>query len=506
MGKDNGCGIVSLIHEPRERLWLAEQKRDALKIFHAAAKRVPAYKDFLKRRAIDPGAIKTWDDFQSVPPTDKKTYLRQYPLEELVWDGTLAKPLVFTATSGSTGEPFYFPRTNELDWQSSIAHEMFFKNGLAEQDSPTLVIVAFGMGIWIGGLITYKAFEIASLRGRYPISIVPTGINKREIFNALKNLAPHFRQTIIAGYAPFIKDIIDESPAEGIDFKSLNARFIFAAEVFTETFRDYIAEHAHIRNIYLDTMNVYGSADIGTMAYETPTAILIRRLLSINRKVFQQVFSSCEKTPTLAQYNPLFITFEALRNEVLLTGDNAIPLVRYAIGDRGGVLAFHEVTETLKEYGIDFYKEAKRAKIDAHISELPFVYVYDRTDMSTTLYGLQIYPEVIREALLEEPLSESLTGKFTVISKFDDKQNQYLEINIELRKHNKASHVLQKAATEKIVQVLRRKSSEFRELSDYLKERAFPKLVFWPAEDPTYFKPGTKQQWVKKNARPLNST
>jgi len=34
----------------------------------------------------------------------KKDYLRQYPLEKLCWDGSLKKSLVFTATSGSTGE------------------------------------------------------------------------------------------------------------------------------------------------------------------------------------------------------------------------------------------------------------------------------------------------------------------------------------------------------------------------------------------------------------------
>ena len=488
------------VHGVKERFWSGRRERHALEVFHAAEKQVPAYKDFLKKHAIDAHRINTWEDFQQVPATSKKNYLSRYSMEDLAWNGTLAKPLVFTATSGTTGEPFYFPRTSQLDWQSSVAHELFLQNGFVggKEKGPTLVIVAFGMGVWIGGLLTYKAFEIAGIRGGYPISILPTGINKKEIFNALKKLAPHFHQTIITGYAPFIKDIIDESPAQGIDFKKLNARFIFAAEAFTESFRDYIAEHARIKNIYRDTMNIYGSADIGTMAYETPAAILIRRLLMKNKHAFHSVFSGIEKTPTLAQYNPLFIAFEAPRGEILLTGDSAIPLVRYAIGDHGGILSFGEMMAKLKEQGIDFYQEAKRAAIDPSIGELPFVYIYERADMATTLYGLQIYPEVIREALLHPSCRASLTGKFTMITKFDEKQNQYLEINIELRQGGRNNRALEKLAQETIVDTLRAKSSEFRELSDHLKERAVPRVLFWSAEDPLHFKPGAKQKWVKK--------
>mgnify|MGYP000566079978 CR=1 FL=1 len=51
---------------------------------------------------------------------------------------------------------------------------------------------------------------------------------------------------------------------------------------------------------------------------------------------------------------------------------------------------------------------------------------------------------------------------------------------------------------EVVLKNLRAKNSEFRELSDFLKDRATPTLVFWPQEDPLYFKPGIKQKWVDK--------
>lgn len=481
--------IIQFIRKKKSSFWEQERKRRALALFKEAAKKVPAYKDFLKKHKINPSKIRTWQDFQLVPPIGKKDYLRTYPFKKLHWQGTIERPMVFTATSGSTGEPFYFSRTHQLDWQYSILAEFFLQNSSYGIKGPTLVLVCFGMGVWIGGIITYKAFEIASQRG-YSVSLLAPGLNKEEIFNALKKIAPHFSQTILIGYPPFIKDIIDEAPSRGVNLKKLHMRLLFAAEVFGEHFRNYVAKKAGIKDVHRDTLNIYGTADIGAMAFETPTAIFIRRLAMKNKKIFKELFGQIMKTPTLAQYNPLFITFEALEGgEILLTGDNVIPLIRYAVGDHGGILSFNEVTLKLKKHGLKLPKDSY---------QLPFVYVYERSDFATTLYGLQVYPEIIKEALLDIRLAKQITGKFTMITKFNKTHDQYLEINIELQKNIKENNALKKLAADKIFQTLRLMSSEFRELSDYLGKRAVPTIVFWPHEYSLYFKQGIKQKWSKK--------
>src|ERR1051325_3778994 len=109
--------------------WEKKRRNNALNLFSTAAKKVPAYKDFLHKNKINPNKIKTFEDFQLVPPITKKDYLRQYELRDLVWEGDLKKPLVFTSTTGSTGEPFYFPRSNALDKQYALLAEMFLRNG-----------------------------------------------------------------------------------------------------------------------------------------------------------------------------------------------------------------------------------------------------------------------------------------------------------------------------------------------------------------------------------------
>lgn len=489
--------VVRLLETKNAAYWEAEGKRRALSLFYAVAQQVPAYKDFLKKNSVRPASIKTWKDFEKLPLVSKKNYLRQYPLKDLCWGGSLNKPLTFTATSGSTGAPFYFPRQLALDEQYATIIESYLRAGNLKKNESTLVIVCFGMGVWIGGLITYKAFEIAANRLGAPVSIITPGINKVEIFNALKLLAPQYDQVILIGYPPFIKDIIDEAPSQQIALKKLHLRLMFAAEAFTEPFRNYLAKHAGVKNVFTDMLNVYGSADIGAMAYETGVSILIKRLAVKRPQLFTELFTTTTKSPTLAQFNPLHIYFESVNGEIALTGNNAVPLIRYAIGDNGGVWNYAEVKTVLQKHGIAVEREAQRAHIRS-VPELPFVYLYERKDFSTTLYGLQVYPETVREVLNREPYASVLSGKLTLLTKFNNKQDQFIDINVECRKKQKLSLTLQHRLIKDIHLNLKKQNSEYRELSQHVKDRPLLRLTLWPAEDPTYFKPGIKQNWVKK--------
>ena len=492
--------IIKLIKSRKERYWLKVRENRSLIIFKWAAKNIPAYKSFLKKHNIDYLKIKNFNDFLSVPAVSKNNYLKQYDIEKISCGCFLNKPTVFTATSGSTGALFYFPRREQLDWQYSVISELFFRNGFLKEVEPTLVIVGFGMGVWIGGLITYKAFEIAGENG-YPLSIITPGVNKQEIFNAFKNLSPHFKRTILTGYPPFIKDIIDESSLNGIDLKKLNLRLLFAAEMFTEKFRDYLAGKAGIKNIYLDTLNIYGSADMGAMAFETPVSILIRRLALKNKKLFREIFKDINKTPTLAQYIPSFINFETKDGEILLTGDSVMPLIRYSIGDRGGVLTFGEVKEKFKKHNIDLTKEAFRAGIEKHIYELPFVYVYERADFAVKLRLRDIYPEFIKDALMHKTIRRYLTGKFVMETKYNRQQNQYLEVNLEMKKDKNVNAVLRKKIYKEIENSLYSKSSGPGGVSEFKKGGPLLKLFFWRAGYEKYFKPGIKQKWAVKEVK-----
>lgn len=497
MNEKKAIEILKNIYSKKSAFWEKKGKETALRIYDLSIKEVPAYRSFLKKECGSLKKMGMWKNFEALPLMSKKNYLTKYPLSTLSKSG-IEGSITYSATSGSTGKPFYFPRNTNLEYEYSILLESFLKNlsqSTSSKKKRTLIIIGFGMGVWVGGLITYRAFQFVSERG-FSLSLITPGVNKKEIFNALRDLSPNYDQTVLVGYPPFIKDIIDESNDEGIDLQKLHIKFLFAAEAFTEAFRDYLAKKVAIKNIHNDTLNIYGTADIGAMAFETPTSILLRRLILSNPKTAEKVFGKINRTPTLAQYNPYFVHFEAIDKEIVLTGDSEIPLVRYAVGDHGGVYTFSELEKKLSEEGIDIYKEARKHGV--RVYELPFVYVYERKDLSTTLYGLQVYPETIREVLLRKDFQTSLTGKFTLMTTFDAKKNQRLEIHVEQKRGRIIDKATMKILLETIVKSMRQHNSEFRELSDFLGKRAYPKMYFWELGNPTYFPVGIKQKWVKK--------
>lgn len=491
--------LLSSIYTKTSKEWKKIQEQHIVTVFKETSKDIKAYKAYLKKSNIQASRIRSYADFDSVPTVTKKNYLRAYRWDELCHTKTrVGEPVVMTSTSGSTGAPFYFPRTGAIDMQSSVYHEMFFlSSGLSKKKS-TLIVNCFGMGVWIGGLITYQAFKHLGERG-VPLTIITPGISKHEIFQALKNLGPHYEQIVLCGYPPFMKDVIDQAKDHGIRLHDWSIKIIFAAEGFSESFRDYIVKHAGIKNIYRDTMNIYGSADLGTMAIETPLCILLRRLALTNKKLYLRLFGQATRLPTLAQYIPEFISFEERAGSICCTAKNVLPLVRYEIGDSGEVLSYDHIVKVCQEEGVNLQKEITQVRIEDTITQLPFVSIYERSDFSTKLYGAIIYPEYIKKGLHRSVLRKQVTGKFTMCTKFDDQEDEYLEVNVELQPKVKETKSLRDEITQSISKALIQGSAEHKNNTTLMSHgKVEPKIIFWSYEHEAYFKTGGKQKWVKK--------
>ena len=469
----------------------------ALALFHEMATRVPAYQDVLKKHHIQHSRIKKIADFRYLPLLDKDNYLRKYPIEKLCWDGKFTeKNWVISATSGSTGEPYYFPREKSQMWQYAGYAELYLRTNFAIDQQSTLYIDAFPMGPWIGGLFTYEAITTIAERSSYPLSIITTGVNKHEIINAVKRFGHVFDQIIIGCYGPFLKDALDEGIAQGIDWRTYNLRFIFSAEAFSEDFRDYVIQKTGLKNPCKDTLNHYGTVDQGTLAYETPLAILVRRLAVRDANLHDRIFPQRFKLPTFAQYDPRLFYFESFDSRIVCSAYSGLPLVRYDLKDRGGVMSFDDVVESARRAGVNLSREAKRSHIEKTVWRLPFVYVYERSDFSVSLYAFQIYPETIRTSLEQKEFRNAVTGKFAMSIKFDRRQNQYLEVNVELMSGQQKSHALERKIREAIMRRLVRENSEYRKTHSELGSRIAPRIVFWPHEHALYFSSGKKQKWV----------
>lgn len=480
--------------------WEERGEKAALELFHDAAKRVPAYKDFLKKNRVDPDMIRTIEDFRNVPTIDKDNYLRAYPLEQLSWDGKLFDEWqVYAATSGSTGEPFFFPRAQKETDRYAFLAELYLRTQFKIQERSTLYIDSFAMGAWIGGLFTYQALERIAQSGMYRLHLITPGIHKGETLKTVKKLGKQYDQIIIGGYPPFTRDLIDEGREQGIDWSEYNVKFVFSAEGFGERFRDHIAEHASLKNMFRDSVNHFGTVDQGTLAYETPLTIFMRRAALKDKKLYSMLFSEPTRLPTLAQYLPEHFYFETINEKALVcTADSGLPLVRYDLKDHGGVVSFDAGYAALKQSVPSLDRELRNAKIDDTIFRLPFVHVYERSDFSVVLYGANIYPEHVRRALESRDCGRFATGKCVLRIIENRRAEPKLEVHVELRKGIQPSLLMARAVQKTVVKTLLEDNSEYRSNHTQFARKMKPKIKLWPYGDPKYFSGRGKQKWAVK--------
>jgi len=470
----------------------------ALKLFHDMAEHVPAYKHFLTQHNINHRSIKTIIDFKKVPTIDKTNYLRRYPLHELCWDGVLAKRhYVISSTSGSTGEPFYFPRTKEQDEQYALMAELYLRANFDIQKHTTLYINAFPLGVWIGGLFTYAAITRVAEKGNYALSLINPGINVPSVIAAIKKFSHSYDQIIIGSYAPFLKDILDEGTIQGIPWSTLKVGFVFSAEGFSEEFREHVLTHTAMRNTLKATLNHYGTVDCGTMSYETPISIAVRKHLLSKTKLRAEMFEHPFKVPTLTQFIPEQFYFEQDANSHLLcSARSGIPLVRYDLKDYGHVYTGKELEERT---GLSLVQLAKKSKIEDTRWNLPFVQVFERADLSVSYFAFQVYPDTIRRAIQRPEYRALCSGKFTMRVLYDTHHKQQLEINIELMPQVDKIHLATKnRILEAIHKQLLSESSEYQKTHGEKGKRILPTIILWPHGSGEYFQSGKKQQWVKK--------
>lgn len=472
---------------------MTQAEKNALKLFHEAAERVPAYKVFLKRHKIKPKSVETIDDFELLPVLDKKSYLSQFSLDELSWDGDLFNSHTISVSSGSTGQPFFWPRGKEQDFEGTWMHERIYKKVFEVDKYSSLVIVCFSMGTWIAGSFTTSSTLGVADKG-YDINVATPGLEKEEAIKVIKEVGSLYDQIIVAGYPPFVKDIIDEGSIQGIKWKKHKMRFIWAGEAFSEEWRDFVLSQVGSKDFLTSSLNIYGTADAAMLGHETPVSILLRRIYNEQEQVKRAVFKN-DILPSLVQFYPERRYIESVDGEIVFTARSGLPLIRYNIHDSGGVLSYNELIEPVKK---DFDKRVKKLKVSTKDWQLPFVYLNGRKDFTVTIYAVNIYPENIKAALVDPKMRSWVTGKFTMATKYRSDMDQYFEINIELGKGLPPDADYQRIAQNTIIDTLAKLNAEYHKLRASIGKKADPHINLILHGDGKYFAQGVKHRWVKK--------
>jgi phenylacetate-CoA ligase len=267
-----------------------------------------------------------------------------------------------------------------------------------------------------------------------------------------------------------------------------------AGEVFSEEWRSLVGERVGSQHSCYDSVSLYGTADAGVLGNETPLSICIRRFLANHPEAARALFGE-SRLPTLVQYDPVSRFFEVIDGTLLFSGDNGIPLVRYNILDSGGIVSYDAMLEFLAKYSFDPVAELQNQG-GRGVRQLPFVYVFGRSNFTVSYFGANIYPENVTVGLEQPVIREWVTGKFVLQVQEDADKNRFLSVVVELAPGVEDTEDKREAITSSILTQLKRLNSEF---ANYVPpEYQMPQVALAPTGDPEYFPVGVKHRYTRK--------
>lgn len=435
------------------------------KLFLKASKEVPAYKHFLAKNKVKPHSVKNFLDFKNnVPLTTRENYIKEYSLESRCWGGDVTKSHTVAASSGSTGSPIFWPRFLKQETDGAKIHEIILKQTFGVEKQKTLVVNSFGLGNWIAGIYTEFCLYLNRL-DNIPFTLASPGYNQEETLRIIKEFSLYFDQTIMICHPPVLKIMIEAGIEQGIDWKNLNIKFLSAGEGFSENWRDYMLSLVGQTNPLNSFVNIYGSADAGLIGFETPDSINLRRKTANNHKLNYEIFNS-ERNPYIYQYVPDMKFIESVNGEIVLTCDATVPLIRYNIHDRGGVM---------------------NSENDLN---LPFVYIFGRDHYMVSLLGVNIYPENIKAVLEDISLQPFLTGRFVTEKKETGQGDHTLILRVELKNKIKPSNKLSKKIQSNFIHIVKKLNSEYNQVEMKFGTKMHPHIEFIKYQDPKFFPEG----------------
>ena len=206
---------------------------------------VPYYREKMDKAGVKPEDIQTLEDIRKLPFITKEDIAANYPT------GLFAKPMEeivrIHASSGTTGKPKIAGYTrNDLEmWGECVARAM----ASAGQDSKSVIQVAYGYGLFTGGLGAHIGAETIGA------TVLPmsSGNTKKQIM-----FMQDMKSTALACTPSYALTIAEGVAKAGIDPADLSLQSgIFGAEPWTEGLRKDIEKGLGIK-----AYDIYGLTEI----------------------------------------------------------------------------------------------------------------------------------------------------------------------------------------------------------------------------------------------------
>jgi phenylacetate-CoA ligase len=285
------------------------QLRGLRRLVRHAHKHVPYYRRLFDGAGFHPDRLNSLDDLRRIPLSDKST-LAPFRREDLVAENIPHSQLLPLSTAGSTGHPLNFciSRPSKFlrvvtEWRALSAH---------------------------GVRLTDKVLQFRNTRHVY---------RDRFWFNRLglmRRVFVHFgepierkleiiereRPTLLQGYPSVLLDIMSHLPEERL--RTLPLRYLVSCGEVLDSHARRLLEEA----FQLPLINHYGAMEFGYMAWQCPEF----EGLHLNEDMF--VFEVLRDGRQVA---------DGEEGEVVVTSlhQDAMPFIRYRLGDRARILGRH---------------------------------------------------------------------------------------------------------------------------------------------------------------------
>ena len=375
---------------------------DQEKLRQDVLRRVPAYRQFLEGAGVSPQA--PWNE---LPLTNKADYLLAYPYEQLVWDGDLSDCHFIGCSSG-------FSKTGSIFWPKRPQDERHYLEGLRQtlvdhyaiDSQRTLVLVCLAFGTWIAGIQMASTMRAMAIdRGELPITVCTPGLNLSEAADICARFHGQFEQFLWITNPSNLPLIATLLQRRELSLGGGRHNFAVLGEYYTQDFRHWVARRFEQSNPY-GIWTGYGSADTGGIGVETAATIALRGWYHNNPEACQARFGTRSVPMILAQSPDIFV--EVIADELVVTKDQLVPLVRYNTRDAGGQLARHECP--------------------AEIADLPeqMVYVYGRASEAIVFYGTNLMMSDLADFFLGLSADHRYGGLFEVRKRERDGVTIYL--------------------------------------------------------------------------------
>jgi len=388
---------------------------------------------FLSQNNIQYSSIRDIKDFQKqVPQLSKENYINKYTLAERCVQGQLPRTGSLDESAGTSGSPTNWIRSDEEEKSylslNKISMTYLFR---FPKNKKYVLINGFILGSWAGSQ------RFSSRMGRFGI-MKNTGPDSRKILQCIREFGLEYT-FLISGYPPFLKEMVEYGKQlEEFDWKDFDVHLLTGGEGFVEEWRSYVLSHFREgATIY----SIYGAIDLDVgIAMETPLSVALRGLMDRDRE-FSSKLLGTDRTPCfLGQYSPFHFHIQEAVNEkeikeletTLLNFQCTVPMIKYNIGDEGGVVPFLRMKEILINRGYDFEALVETNRFSP-VVPYPFLYLYGRSDGTVTINGALISPNDIYKIILSDVEMNASIRNFKLSVEMDEAKTIRLFIYLEAR-------------------------------------------------------------------------